>query len=125
MSIFKTAIVGIGLLGKQHAKTVSSCDKLELTAICDLYESQMSSTKAEYPSVKTFTDYNVMFGACDIDLAIIATQDPYHKEPILSACKHGVKYIICEKPFAIFNDIAIPKIKLLNVIFLMFISILF
>jgi predicted dehydrogenase len=33
-------------------------------------------------------------------LVVVATQDPYHKEPVIEACKSNVPYIICEKPLA-------------------------
>ena len=35
-----------------------------------------------------------------IDLAIMATQDLYHKEPVVEACKAKIPYVICEEPLA-------------------------
>ena len=92
------AVVGMGILGKRHANAQVNNPKAELVAVCDLFESQMTEFIAAHPEVKLYTDHKKMFAENQIDIAIVCTQDPYHKEPILSAIESGVKYIICEKP---------------------------
>lgn len=94
----KIAVVGMGILGKRHANAQINNPKAELVAVCDLYESQMSEFIAAHPKVKMYTNFEKMFKECDIDVAIVATQDPYHKEPVMGAINAGIKYIICEKP---------------------------
>ena len=92
------AVVGMGILGKRHSNAQVNNPKAELVAVCDLYENQMTEFCAAHPEVKMYTDHEKMFAENQIDIAIIATQDPYHKAPMLAAIKSGVKYIICEKP---------------------------
>lgn len=94
----KFAVVGMGILGKRHSNAQIQNPKAELVAVCDLYEAQMQEFVAAHPSVKMYTDARKMFQECDVDVAIIATQDPYHKDPLLAAIDAGIRYIICEKP---------------------------
>ena len=90
----KFAVVGMGILGKRHSNAQIQNPKAELVAVCDLYEAQMQEFVAAHPSVKMYTDARKMFQECDVDVAIIATQDPYHKDPLLAAIDAGKLILI-------------------------------
>ena len=97
----KCAVVGIGLLGIQHSTFLLNYPRAELVAICDIKEEKLSdfSNKHKEYKVKTYTDCKEMYKNENLDLVIVATQDPYHKEPVLEACRANLPYVICEKPF--------------------------
>lgn len=97
-TIRRIAIVGMGILGKRHANAQVNNPKAELVAVCDLYEEQMTEFCTANPSVEMYSNFETMFAEYEVDMAIIATQDPYHKEPILAALAAGIENIICEKP---------------------------
>jgi predicted dehydrogenase len=94
----RIGIIGMGMLGKSHAGLVLDHPKAKLCAVCDLYESQTKAFIEAHPDVKGYTDYTAMLKEEKLDIVIVATQDPYHKDPLLAAIGAGIKEIICEKP---------------------------
>ena len=91
-------VIGMGTLGKSHARVALEYPGAKLCAVCDLFESQTKDFIEKNPGVRSYTDYNEMFRDEKFDIIIVATQDPYHKGPLLAAINAGVRDIICEKP---------------------------
>ncbi len=94
----KIGIIGMGMLGKSHAGFLLDREDAKLVAVCDIYESQTKDLVEKHPEVKSYTDYTLMLKEQQLDIVVVATQDPYHKAPLLDAIAAGVKEIICEKP---------------------------
>ena len=95
----KCAVVGLGLLGIRHVEFLRNFPKTKLIAVCDIRIEKIRDFSNKF-KVATYTDYKEMYKNEHIDLVIVATQDPYHKEPVVEACKAKIPYIICEKPLA-------------------------
>ncbi len=95
----KCCVIGLGLLGSVHTEKLYGNLKTRLTAVCDIDAKKAKFTGEKY-KVNYYTDAAEMFKKEKIDMAVVATQDPYHKDPVINACKAGVKKIICEKPLA-------------------------
>lgn len=93
----KCAIVGMGMLGSQHAKYLSAHENTEVVAVCDI-KTDKAELFAKEHGTRVYSDVQKMLDEIHPDLVIIATQDPYHKAPIVAACNSGVRYIISEKP---------------------------
>ena len=94
----RCAVVGIGVLGTQHSEFILNYPRAELVAICDIKEEKLHNFSKKH-KVITYTDCKKMYKNEKLDLVVVATQDPYHKEPILEACRVNLQYVICEKPF--------------------------
>ena len=93
----KCVVIGMGLLGSQHAAYLSRYEKTSVAAVCDL-KPEKAQAWAEKHGAAYYSDVKKMLEEIKPDLAVIATQDPYHKEPIITACQAGIPYIISEKP---------------------------
>lgn len=91
------AVIGMGLLGTQHADRLHSHESTRVVAVCDI-KPEKAQTWAAVNGAHAYSNYDEMFENEAIDLVVVATQDPYHKEPLLSACAHRVPYVISEKP---------------------------
>ena len=49
--------------------------------------------------VKTYNDMEEMLKSEEIDAVSVATPDPYHKDPVMTAIRYG-KDVLVEKPLA-------------------------
>ena len=95
----KCAIIGMGLLGTRHADRLNRHETTRVVAVCDVIPEKAKGW-AEANGANAYSDAEEMLKGESIDLLVIATQDPYHKAPLLAACAHNVPRVICEKPLA-------------------------
>lgn len=98
MEKLKVAVVGAGIYGKNHLNAYTWNPNSELVAVCDMNPEITKQVKEEY-HVNTYNDIEEMLNNEDIDAVSVATPDPYHKEPVLAAIRHG-KHVLVEKPLA-------------------------
>jgi predicted dehydrogenase len=91
------AVIGMGLLGSMHANKLKEHKNTRVIAVCDMMAEKASSW-AEANGAAWYDSVEKLFSREKPDIVVVATQDPYHKEPLLAACAHKVPYIICEKP---------------------------
>lgn len=91
------AIIGMGLLGSMHADKLSRYQNTKVIAVCDKVADKAQKWAADN-NAAWYTSAEELFAAETPDVVVVATQDPYHKEPLIAACRAGVPYIICEKP---------------------------
>lgn len=91
------AVIGMGLLGSQHAERLNSHMTTRVVAVCDIKPAKAQEW-ANANGVRVYTDFQEMLDKEKVDILVIATQDPYHKAPLIEACKRNIPYIICEKP---------------------------
>lgn len=92
------AVVGAGIYGQNHLNAYKWNPYVNLVAVCDLDES-VANRAAEQYEIKPYSDLTTLLNTENIDAVSIATPDPYHKEPVLTAIKYG-KDILVEKPLA-------------------------
>ena len=95
----KTGIIGIGILGTQHARNFNKHANADVVAVADPLDTRAEDMASEVDA-KAYKDYHEMLSKEDLDVAIITTPDPFHKEPFLASVSAGVKAILCEKPLA-------------------------
>lgn len=93
----RCAVIGMGLLGSQHADHLFSHKNTSVAAVCD-QKAEKARVWAEAHACSWYEDFTEMLEKEELDLVVVATQDPYHKAPILGACERGVPYVISEKP---------------------------
>lgn len=95
----KAGVIGLGILGSEHVRFLSEQPEVEVTALADI-RGEMAQEIGEQVGAQSYTDYERMFREESLDIAVVATPDPLHKEPVLAAIKAGVPTIIQEKPMA-------------------------
>ncbi len=96
MSI-RVGVIGVGYLGKYHAKILSEAKDAELVAVADIISSRAEEIALTY-NCKPFLDYRELLDT--VDAASIATPTTTHKE-IAIECLKAEKHIFLEKPIAV------------------------
>ena len=111
MKKLKVAVIGIGHLGKEHARIYHGLPEVDLVALCDLDPSK--AEKANAFGVKFTSDFHDLIG--QVDLASIATPTSTHFQIAKEALSAGI-HVLIEKPITIrledadeLIDIAIQK----------------
>jgi predicted dehydrogenase len=100
-------IIGAGLMGKEIASALGRWFaledypvKLELTAVCDIYEKQLEWFK-QVPTVKLLTtDQNELLTHPGLDIVYVAVPHLLHEKIYLDVLRSG-KDLLAEKPFGI------------------------
>ena len=83
-TLLRTGVIGLGILGSQHARLIHKRADFELTAVADLRADLAQSLAAE-TGASPYTEYQEMLREHALDLVVIATPDPYHRKPALAA----------------------------------------
>lgn len=91
------AIIGTGVIAKQHAIAISSNPNAQIAAVCDMNKERVTDFAVEYNISKTYTDYHELLNDSAIDAVSICTPSGTHGEIAIAAAKAG-KHILCEKP---------------------------
>jgi predicted dehydrogenase len=94
MERVRTAVIGVGYLGRFHAQKYASLPESELVAVVDA-EPEARTRVAGELGCRAVADYRELLGA--VDAVSIATPTPLHF-PIASDClEHGI-HVLVEKP---------------------------
>ncbi|MEP3048164.1 MAG: Gfo/Idh/MocA family oxidoreductase [Roseibium sp.] len=92
--VLRVACLGAGYFAQFHYEAWRKSERVHLVGSCD-----QDLEKAKVTGLPTFGDLNSMLTETKPDLLDIVTPPPTHKGAIQSAIEHGVKTIICQKPF--------------------------
>jgi len=95
----KAGVIGLGILGSQHVQFLGAQPEVEVTAVADIRGERAREIGGQV-GAQHYTDYERMLKEQQLDIAVIATPDPLHREPVLAAIEAGVPTIIQEKPMA-------------------------
>ena len=95
----RTAHIGVGNMGAADLEAISSHQKVDVTALCDVDANNLAAAKERHPKAKTFTDYRVMLKEMsnDIDAVIVSTPDHTHAPASMMAMEMD-KPVYCQKP---------------------------
>jgi UDP-N-acetyl-2-amino-2-deoxyglucuronate dehydrogenase len=94
----KTAIVGIGKVTDLHARALVNLKESSFTAVCGRSREKTEEYASRY-KVKAFTEVSEMVSREKIDVVIICTPHPKHREPTIAALEAGA-HVLVEKPLA-------------------------
>ncbi|HEY9183535.1 MAG TPA: Gfo/Idh/MocA family oxidoreductase [Gammaproteobacteria bacterium] len=94
MSKLRTAIVGVGYLGRFHAQKHRALDSIDLIGVCDRDPERCRAVAAEN-SVRAFADHRALVGA--VDAVTIAASTSEHFELAKFFLENGV-HVLLEKP---------------------------
>lgn len=95
----RAGVIGLGILGSQHAQLLHKRAEVALEAVADL-RADVAARVAGETGAKAYTDYHEMLRAHRLDLVVVATPDPLHRHPTTAALEAGVPNIVLEKPLA-------------------------
>jgi predicted dehydrogenase len=95
----KIGIIGTGGIAEFHVRGYHRAKGVELLACCDIIEDRVKAFAQNHGFKRTYTDYNKMLAAEDLDLVSVCTPNAVHKDPSIAALKRNIN-VICEKPIA-------------------------
>lgn len=90
----RTAVIGVGYLGKFHAQKYAQIKSSELVAVCDA-NLEIAQTIADEHDVPAFTDYHELIGKVDAVSIVVPTQKHYEVAKIF--LENNV-HVLLEKP---------------------------
>ena len=100
MTIIRTAAIGVGSLGRHHARNYSELaaeGKVEFIGVCDVNKETAETLSNEYKAT-AFTDWRELLGK--VDAVSIATPTETHCEIACAFLESGVNVLV-EKPMAL------------------------
>lgn len=92
------AVIGVGNMGKHHARNYSEIAQTKLVAVADS-DPKVGEEIAKKFDVKYYQDYKEMLQKEELDLITIAVPTKLHKKVALDCIGKGINIII-EKPIA-------------------------
>jgi predicted dehydrogenase len=93
------ALIGVGNMGRSHARDVRDLPDTELVAICDVDQERADEVAAQF-KVKAYYDYQDLFEQTGLDSVIIATPHYDHTPISIDAFQKGI-HVLVEKPIAV------------------------
>ncbi len=96
MDKIRVAVVGVGALGRHHARVYASLPEAELVGIVDALPARAQEVAREY-GAKVFANHSDLFGK--VDAVSIATPTTLHAEIGEQFLTQGV-HVLVEKPIA-------------------------
>ena len=96
MKKIRTAVVGVGYLGKYHAEKYAVLPHSELVAVCDI-NPERCHARANELNVKSIINYQSLLGL--VEAVSIAVPTPLHHEVGRFFLDNGV-HVLLEKPIA-------------------------
>lgn len=100
MKELKSAVIGCGLIVKNHLKALKNIEYAACEAVCDIVPQKAQETAGAYGIPSVYTDYRELLKRDDIDVVHICTPHYLHAQMAVDALKAG-KHVLCEKPMAL------------------------
>ncbi len=97
MKQLKTAVIGVGYLGKFHAEKYAALEQSELMAVVD-NDAEAAAQIAAQNNTKAVTDYRELFGKVDA-VSIVVPTDQHHR--IARDCLENGMDVLVEKPITV------------------------
>ncbi|MDQ7062676.1 MAG: Gfo/Idh/MocA family oxidoreductase [candidate division KSB1 bacterium] len=109
MGTFRAAVIGLGSMGKNHARHYFEMEDVELVAIADPDWNSLSWFSRRYPA-RTYTDHREMIEREQPDLISVTVPTWLHRPVALDVIEAGI-HLIVEKPIALYEDEALEIIE--------------
>jgi UDP-N-acetylglucosamine 3-dehydrogenase len=98
MSVMKTAVIGVGAIGSNHARVMSDLPETQFVAVAD-QDLPAAQAVARRWGVQAYQDYRQMLSIEKPDAVSVAVPTAYHEEVAVAALEMGA-HILVEKPIA-------------------------
>ncbi len=96
--VLRAAVIGIGSMGRNHARVYAQLEHAPLVAVADADPKALEPIARTY-KVKTYTDYEQMLDEAKPDLVSVAVPTRFHCEVATAVARRGV-HVFLEKPIA-------------------------
>jgi len=110
MSKIRTAVIGVGYLGKFHAQKYAQLESSELVAVCDA-SLEIAQSIANEHGIPAFTEYEDLIGQVDAVSIVVPTQKHYEVAKVF--LENGV-HVLLEKPITSTVEQAEELVKIAN-----------
>lgn len=100
--MYNIAILGCGKVAHLHARAVQQLTRARLAGVWSRTPSTAEAFSRQYQTT-SYTSVSELVKAEHIDLAIVCTPHPYHREPAIEAMQNGT-HVLVEKPLAVTLD---------------------
>lgn len=94
----KIALIGPGKVAHLHAQAVGQTPGVTLAAVCGRNEQKTADFARQY-GIAAYTDVAEMVSREGIDVCVVLTPHPNHREPTIAALEAGA-HVLVEKPLA-------------------------
>ncbi len=98
MSLLRVGVIGAGVWGRNHVRTLATMAGVELAGVCDLSAAVRDRTVRAFPGVFVTDSVDLLLDR--VDAVVVATTARTHAALGLQALKAG-KPVLIEKPFAL------------------------
>jgi len=99
MKEVKLGIIGLGVMGSEHIRTVGKAKNIRLGAVCDIKKG-LADERAKENNVNAYYSADDLIKSGDVDAVLIATPH-YDHTPITIAAFEAGLHVISEKPIAV------------------------
>jgi len=110
--MLRVAVIGVGTMGKQHARVYTELPGVELVAVADPDEGKTAEIVRRY-KVQAYTNYREMLWREKPDAVSIAAPTCLHRQVALDVIAEGV-HLLIEKPLASTPEEALEIIRAAN-----------
>tara|TARA_Y100000310_G_scaffold274378_1_gene290355 strand:- start:1197 stop:2192 length:996 start_codon:yes stop_codon:yes gene_type:complete len=97
MNEINVAVIGLGSMGKNHARVYSKMDDVNLVAVCDV-NGEAKDVASEF-NANYYKDHKEMFEKEEIDAVSICVPTKLHKRVAIDAIENKINVLV-EKPIA-------------------------
>ena len=98
MSRLKVAVIGAGVWGRNHVRTLASFPEVELAAICDLSAKRREEMAQRYPGVLVTDALDTALRSAEA--VVVASAAATHADLATTVIERGLPVLV-EKPFAL------------------------
>jgi predicted dehydrogenase len=92
----RCALVGVGVMGSEHAAILASSALADLAVCCDIDPAAAGRAPAGVPFTTSFEEALETSG---LEALFIATPQPFHERAVRAGLERGL-HVFCEKPIA-------------------------
>ncbi len=96
--MIRAGVIGVGAMGRHHARVCNELDEVELVAVADIDPSRLATIARQY-RVGTYLDYRDMLEGEALDLVLVVVPTQRHLEVALEVVQVGA-HLLVEKPIA-------------------------
>lgn len=94
----RAVVIGVGAMGRNHARVYAELDEVKLVAVADLNQTMVEQASSKF-GVRGYSDYRTMLEKEKPDLASIVVPTREHLNVARDAIERGV-HVLVEKPIA-------------------------
>ncbi len=95
----RVGIIGVGVMGREHATVVAANPALKLAAVADAVPKNARTVGGEF-GCRSFETADELIKSGEVDAVVIATPHWQHADLAIAALNAGL-HVICEKPLTV------------------------